>query len=223
MIGIVVPACNEEDYLEACLKAIQQAIQSLAPVNRHVHVLVVLDSCTDRSLEIVQNAGMDYLECDFRCVGKARDIGVRHMIQLGATWIACTDADSCVDENWLVQQLNHQPADVICGVVEVDSWQDFSAITQKNYLQHYQDVMNHSHIHGANLSFSARSYIQSGGFKALSSHEDVQLIKRMMSMDLKVIWSNLVRVKTSSRVKGRVPEGFSSFLHQLERTGIAVK
>jgi Glycosyl transferase family 2 len=218
MIGIVIPACNEEHYLQDCLNAIQNAVEALPDTKTKVQVLVVLDSCNDRSLEIVQHAGVDYLECNFHCVGKVRDLGVRHMIRLGVTWIACTDADSCVDSQWLLQQLNHQPADAICGVVEVDSWKKFSALTRKNYLAHYQDTMDHSHIHGANLSFSAISYIQSGGFEALSSHEDVQLIKRMIDMDFNVIWSNLVRVKTSSRLHGRAPEGFANFLYQLEHS-----
>ena len=95
-----------------------------------MHILGVLDSCTDQSLQIVQRAGVDYFQINFRFVGKARDLGVRHMINSGATWIACTDADSCVDTQWLLQQLNHQPADAICGVVEVDSWRNFSLLSR---------------------------------------------------------------------------------------------
>ena len=83
--------------------------------------------------------------------------------------------------------------------------------------------MKHSHIHGANLSFSSTAYIQAGGFKALYCHEDIHLVKQMLSLDLKIIWSNLVRVKTSSRLNARAPEGFASFLQQLEMTSRAVE
>lgn len=223
MIGIVIPACNEEQYLEKCLHYIHLAIQALPTLSQEVRVLVVLDSCNDQSLEIVQNAGVNYLQCSFRCVGKARDLGVRHLINSGATWIACTDADTWVDTQWLLQQLNHQPADAICGVVEVDSWRNFSILTRKKYLAHYQDVMNHTHIHGANLSFSSVAYLRAGGFKVLCCHEDIHLIKKMQSLNLKIIWSNLVRVKTSSRLNARAPEGFSSFLHQLEITSSSIE
>jgi len=223
MIGIVIPACNEQQYLEKCLHYIRLAIQALPTSSREVRVLVVLDNCNDQSLDIVQNAGVDYLQCNFGCVGKARDLGVCHLINSGATWIACTDADTCVDTQWLLQQLNHQPADAICGVVEVDSWLNFSILTRKKYLAHYQDVMNHTHIHGANLSFSSTAYLQTGGFKALCCHEDVDLIQRMRNLNLKIIWTNLVRVKTSSRLNARAPEGFSSFLHQLEITSRVVE
>ena len=53
MIGIVIPACNEEQYLEECLRSIHLAIHALPTLNKEVRVLVVLDSCTDQSLQIV--------------------------------------------------------------------------------------------------------------------------------------------------------------------------
>lgn len=217
MIGIVIPAHNEEEHLSDCLLAIQQAVDELS-ASVQVRVLVVLDSCTDQSLKLVQRAGINYLQCAVRCVGHARDLGVRTLIATGARWIACTDADSKVDRFWLKQQLSHQPADVICGVVEVDSWQHLSSLTRQRYLQHYCDDMDHRHIHGANLSFSAEAYIKSGGFGALTCHEDVGLVKRMLNLQYKVIWSNRVRVMTSSRLIARTPQGFSTFLKQLETT-----
>lgn len=222
MIGIVIPAHNEAHDLRACLAAIQQSIQLLQlSQEREARVLVVLDNCSDDSLAIVKAAGVAYLSCHFSCVGQTRDFGIRHMIGLGATWIACTDADSCVDPQWLLQQCMHQPTDAICGVVQIDNWHTLSSDTQKQYLNHYQDCMDHRHIHGANLSFSSSAYIQAGGFKALSCHEDVNLVERMQTMNLKIVWSNLVRVTTSSRLDARAPEGFASFLQQLEETPTA--
>lgn len=58
--------------------------------------MVVLDSCTDQSCSIVQRYGVSWIECNYACVGKARDLGIRQLIQNGATWLACTDADSVV-------------------------------------------------------------------------------------------------------------------------------
>ena len=167
-MGIVIPAHNEQDHLLACLTAIQQAIIVIHPFNIPVQVTVVLDRCTDDSLKITQqfyanclpktNVQWQYVECDYQCVGQARALGVQHVIDQGASWIACTDADSQVHLDWLLQQLKQQPADAICGVVEVDSWQHLSLETQHRYVEHYQDRQNHQHIHGANLSFSAKAY-----------------------------------------------------------------
>lgn len=217
MIGIVIPACNEERDLAACLVAIQQAIQRLNMPKHEIKVLVVLDSCTDQSRQIVEQHEVNYIECAVHCVGQARDLGIRQMIERGVTWIACTDADSRVDADWLMAQLQHQPADVICGVVEVDDWGGLSKAAQQDYIAHYQDCMGHSHVHGANLSFSRDAYIQAGGFQALECHEDVDLVKRMQQLNLKIVWSNLVRVTTSSRLDARAPQGFAHFLKQIQQ------
>ena len=136
-----------------------------------------------------------YLCCNVRCVGQTRDLGVRYLIDQGVTWIACTDADRCVHSD-LSQQLLHQPADLICGVVVIDDWQDLSLQTQVLYKAHYQDRMNHRHIHGSNLSFSREAYLKVGGFQGLSCHEDVDLVQRMLTEQCQVVWSNQVRVAT---------------------------
>ncbi|WP_407408798.1 glycosyltransferase [Acinetobacter sp.] len=215
MIGVVIPACNEEQSIKSCLLALQHAIDAVAD-HMQVRVVVVLDSCTDQTLAHVQALNIDYLCCELRCVGQVRDLGVRYLLEQGATWIACTDADSTVSPNWLVSQLNHQPADLICGVVSISDWQDLSQQTQALYQVHYQDRMGHRHIHGANLSFSREAYLKVGGFLGLTCHEDVDLVQRMLAQDFKVLWSNQVRVTTSSRLDGRVDEGFAHFLKNLD-------
>ena len=215
MIGVVIPACNEEDNIKGCLQALKHAIQQLH-IDIEVKVVVVLDSCEDQTLQRVQEFGIEYLSCQLRCVGQARDLGVRHLIAQGVTWIACTDADSCVHPDWLIQQLEHQPADLICGVVMIEDWQNLSAQAQALYQAHYQDRMHHRHIHGANLSFSRDAYLQVGGFQGLSCHEDVDLVQRMQAQRCQIVWTNQVRVTTSSRLEGRVDDGFAHFLKNLQ-------
>lgn len=241
IIGVVIPAYNEEQYLKACLDSIDIAVEQISiyqqslqtkkvpiqsnskkPIqaenafNIEVQVLVVLDNCDDDSLSIVKNATADYLECAVNSVGIARDLGVRLLIAQGADWIACTDADSTVDRLWLVEQIRAQPADVICGVVDVDRWDALSEKTKHEYTSKYQDCMNHTHIHGANLSFSATAYIESGGFPPIPCHEDVKLVEQMQAMNLNITWTNRVRVTTSSRLDARAPEGFAHFLKAIE-------
>ena len=217
-IGIVIPAHNEADSISACLDAIKQAIAQLSS-DIAVQPVVVLDSCDDDTLSKVQNAHVDWLRCEFRCVGKVRDLGVRYLIEQGADWIACTDADSMVEADWLVAQIKHlkaEPTAMICGVVSIDCWDALSENTKQQYLAHYQDCMNHRHIHGANLSFTSQDYVAVGGFDELTCHEDVGLVKKFEQANLSIIWSNLVRVVTSSRLDARADEGFAHFLRGLE-------
>ena len=218
-IGIVIPAHNEAMTIAKCLASLQSAIKQLTSTIK-VYSLVVLDSCTDDTQSIVKAAGVDYLCCDYQCVGQARDIGIRHAIANGATWLACTDADSVVTVDWLAQQIEHQPTDMICGVVDVDSWAHLTAQTREDYIAHYQDKMGHPHIHGANLSFSSDAYLAVGGFSSLPCHEDVDLVRRFEAQSYVITWSNRVRVMTSSRLQARADGGFAVFLNNLEQKNL---
>lgn len=217
-IAIVIPAHNEAATIMDCLTSVQMAISQL-PSTITAYPLIVLDSCTDETLSLVKSAKVEYLTCDYRCVGKVRDLGIRHAIAAGATWLACTDADTLVSADWLAQQVWHskqQPTDMICGVVSVDSWAHLTSQTREAYLTHYQDMMGHRHIHGANLSFSAQAYLVVGGFEPLACHEDVDLVKKFQNQGYLITWSNRVRVTTSSRLQARAAEGFAAFLANLE-------
>ena len=221
-IGIVIPAHNEAMTIAKCLASVRTAIEQL-PSTIKAYPLVVLDNCTDNTQSIVKAAGIDYLCCDYQCVGKVRDIGIRHAITNGATWIACTDADSVVTVDWLAQQIehiSHQLTDMICGVVQVDSWARLTPQTRKAYIAHYQDRMGHHHIHGANLSFSSEAYLAIGGFASIPCHEDVDLVSRFEAQSYGITWSNRVRVMTSSRLQARATEGFAAFLTRLEQNNI---
>lgn len=221
-IAIVIPAHNEAMTIASCLASVQTAIRQL-PSTITVYPLMVLDSCTDDTAFIVKTAGVDYIHAEFRCVGRTRDLGIRHAISHGATWISCTDADTVVNKDWLIQQIEHitqQATDMICGVVSVDSWAHLSPQTQEAYMAHYQDKMGHHHIHGANLSFSAKTYLAVGGFSPLPCHEDVDLVKKFEAQGYTIIWSNRVRVMTSSRLQARASEGFAAFLKNLERSNL---
>lgn len=212
-IGIVIPAHNEEQYLSACLQSIQVAIDNISGYD--VEVIVVLDNCADQSRLIAQSHQINWIECHYACVGKARDLGIRHLIGCGVTWIACTDADTVVSPDWLRYQIQHQPTDAICGTVTLDDLSHLSISKRQKYLAHYKDQMDHAHIHGANLSFSAEVYLLVGGFEPISCHEDVSLIKKLIKHCCNITWSNLVRVTTSSRLNGRAPQGLSYFLNNL--------
>jgi hypothetical protein len=129
-----------------------------------------------------------------------------------------------VEADWLMAQIKHlkaEPTAMICGVVSIDCWDALSERTKQQYLAHYQDCMNHRHIHGANLSFASQDYLAVGGFDELTCHEDVGLVKKFEQANLPIIWSNLVRVVTSSRLDARAKEGFAHFLRGLENQPLA--
>ncbi|MCF5653380.1 glycosyltransferase, partial [Pseudomonas syringae] len=164
MIGILIPVHNEEALLGDCLKAALIAAAHPGLLSEAVTILVVLDSCSDGSAAIAQAYPVQCLEAQARNVGHVRGVGARHLLNQGARWISCTDADSRVAPDWLVAQLA-LGVDAVCGTVTVDAWsEDFDPAAQIRYHQGYEARDGHRHIHGANLGVSAGAYIRAGGF-----------------------------------------------------------
>ncbi len=215
MIGILIPVHNEEALLGECLNAASIAAIHPELQGEAVHILVVLDSCSDASAAIAQAHGVQSLPVQARNVGHARGAGARHLLNQGARWIACTDADSRVAPDWLVAQLA-LGCDAVCGTVTVDAWSEgFDAAAQIRYHQAYEARDGHRHIHGANLGISASAYLQAGGFEPLACHEDVQLVRNLERCGASIAWSHSPQVITSARLDCRSQGGFGDYLKGL--------
>ncbi|UVL16747.1 glycosyltransferase [Pseudomonas atacamensis] len=215
MIGIVIPAHNEEALLDECLRAALRASQHAQLGGEPVEILVVLDSCSDGSAQIVSAYPVLSLQIDARNVGEARATGARLLLERGARWIACTDADSRVADDWLAAQLGLE-ADAVCGTVTVEHWHEsIDEAAQIRYHRHYQAREGHRHIHGANLGVSAEAYRLAGGFKSLTCDEDVQLVRALERSGANIAWSHRPQVHTSARLDSRAKGGFGDFLRNL--------
>ena len=216
MLGIVIPAHNEQDEIEKCLSAASLTAQHLQLRGEHVQILVVLDSCTDNTATIVKKLGFDALVVDAKNVGQARAAGAAVHIANGARWLAFTDADTKVAPDWLVQQLALN-ADVVCGTVTVDDWTPHgkhAALLRWHFQETYTDADGHRHVHGANLGVSTCAYVRAGGFKHLACSEDVALVAALETTGASIAWSARPRVVTSARRVGRAAGGFAAALTQ---------
>jgi glycosyltransferase involved in cell wall biosynthesis len=217
VIGVVVPAHNEQALLGRCLQSLQTAASHPDLCEEPVCIVVVLDACTDASAQIARQYQVINLSIEAHNVGLARRAGAAHAITLGARWLACTDADSCVAPDWLVQQLQHD-ADVVCGTVHLDDWEDYDAAVQSAYHDRYQAGDGHRHIHGANLGICVEAYKRAGGFPPLQAHEDVRLIKTLNEIGARIVWSGTNSVATSARCDPRAHGGFGDYLQRLAKS-----
>lgn len=223
MIGVVIPAHNEERYLEGCLAAIRTAACHPSLRDESVCVAVVLDGCTDGSCDIVarhvQTVGtasylVEGLPVNVRNVGAARAAGAERLLAHGARWLAFTDADTRVSPDWLVAQLQ-LGADAVCGTVDVDDWSLHhadAASLRRHFDARYLDADGHRHIHGANLGVCAAAYRRAGGFSALACSEDVALVAALERCGARLAWSAAPRVTTSARTDARARGGFGDTL-----------
>jgi glycosyltransferase involved in cell wall biosynthesis len=211
----VVPAHNEEDFIDRCLTALTNAARLLRTHHPRVRsrIVVVADTCTDDTARITATyPGVDALSLHARSVGAARAEGVDLALQTfrhdpefeptGSTgWIRNTDADSAVPDNWFLAQFEFAQSgpDVIVGTVRPD----FSDLTPQQIrawkLRHTPSSAN-GHIHGANLGVRAPAYIAAGGFHADPKHEDLHLVSERL-VALLMSQANFVGLPGPAKVK----------------------
>jgi len=218
---VVVPAHNEFSTLSRCLSAIGTAATALVVPTS---VVVVLDACDDGSESLAGQFGPDvhFLPVDERNVGAARAAGFRYAQSvLGCTgprtWYATTDADTEVSSDWLVRQLG-SAADMVLGVVRVGQWRHHSDEVAERYEARYRaEASRHRHVHGANMGFGADPYWRVGGFAALASGEDADLVERFQAAGCQIHWDDTLWVTTSDRQNGRAPGGFADHLEEVSQ------
>ncbi|MEZ2293582.1 glycosyltransferase family 2 protein [Variovorax sp. RCC_210] len=214
MIGVVIPAHNECERIGAALAAVQLAAAHPALAGEAVEVVVVLDSCSDATEDVVLAHGVARLSLTARNVGIARARGAELCIEAGARWLAFTDADTVVSPDWLVMQLAEQ-ADAVCGCVAVEDWSVHGTEgerVQAHFDSRYTHADGHRHVHGANLGVAAEAYRRAGGFAPLACSEDVALVESLTAIGARIAWSAGPRVTTSARTDARARGGFGDTL-----------
>lgn len=218
MIGIVVPAHDEEVLIEDCVQSLIKAATHPDLAQEAVRIIVVLDDCRDRTGMLARSLGVHTIDVRLKNVGFARQAGAKVALGHGARWLAFTDADSVVAPDWLASQLALN-ADAVCGTVAVEDWGAYGERMHRHFQLTYTDADGHAHIHGANLGVSAAAYATAGGFLGLKTAEDVALVEALRASGAKIAWSRSPRVITSVRPNFKAPDGFGATLARIERLG----
>jgi len=214
-IVVVIPARDEESTIGAALDAVDRAARSADGIN--VDVAVVANGCADRTAELARAHGARVLTRSTPNVGGARADGAAWALSDGpdGLWLACTDADSVVPADWLVEHVRAAEVgfDVFLGTVTLtdddayrhESWASAYALTAT-----VNDT--HGHVHGANLGVRATTYVRVGGFHDLVAHEDANLVGRLRAMGAAITWASHVPVLTSARHDPRAMNGVGTDL-----------
>jgi cellulose synthase/poly-beta-1,6-N-acetylglucosamine synthase-like glycosyltransferase len=222
-IGVVIPARNEECLLPRCLRSVLRSIAQL-PASVTADIIVVVDSSDDRTYDVACEilGGLGLVErTDAGSVGEARALAVqlaleRHNGSPDTCWLANTDADCCVPESWLLDQLllAAQGVEAVAGIVDVDSFEghhfDVAERFRTSYILHEDGT--HPHVHGANFGVRADAYLRAGGWGSLVTAEDHDLWNRLRHTGSWRLSATDVKVTTSGRRIGRAPHGFAAAL-----------
>lgn len=220
---VVVPVHNEAGLLGDCLASLARAHTFISGENVEVRTVVVLDACSDSSQVIAARHagsfdGVRVLTVDHRNVGAARAAGFASERTSGSdTWLLTTDADTIVGQSWLAGHLRYarRGARSVAGTVTVDFEMGFTAENRALYEADYHAVPGHRHVHGANIGVLERDYWAIGGFRPLTTDEDVDLIHRLANSGVRCVHAADVAVTTSGRLLGRTPGGFSGHLRDV--------
>jgi cellulose synthase/poly-beta-1,6-N-acetylglucosamine synthase-like glycosyltransferase len=220
-VGVVIPAHDEELTIETCILSVLRSL-STGGVEKH-WIVVVADHCTDRTIERARRAlrgAGEVLEVRAHSAGAARRAGAARVLQHWHTldhaeiWLANTDADSYVREDWVTVQLGlaDEGVTAVAGIVHLDAAGSAAAheAFRRSYLTSAQGT--HTHVHGANLSVRADAYEDVGGWSNLALAEDHCLWGRLRSRGWRVSSPVSSVVITSSRLQGRAKGGFADTL-----------
>lgn len=227
-VVVVIPAHDEAARLGRLLASMSLARRRVSE-KVSTSCVVVADACTDRTAEVARcflTGGQDVLEeVEVRSVGRARQRGVASAIEghedLRRVWIANTDADTVVPDNWLTAQLRlaNSGYDAVAGTVtllEDDDWCPTVA-ARFEHAYRWPPGTPHPHIHGCNLGVRASTYLEVGGWSERCSAEDGDLWRRLKT-HARVLSSAESRVATSARMHGRAPDGFAGHLVSLDQS-----
>ncbi len=96
--SVVIPAHNEEAYIDKCLRGICKAAKHAAP--DRVQIIVVANRCTDRTAQIAKRYGALVIENDDRHISRIRNAGAK---AAEGEILVTIDADSVMTEHALCE------------------------------------------------------------------------------------------------------------------------
>jgi glycosyltransferase involved in cell wall biosynthesis len=223
LLGVVVPAHNEQDLLPSCLASLRRAGRAVR--GTPVHLVVVADASRDRTAQVARRRGAAVITTDARSVGAARAAGVREVLRRAAhldpadVWLATTDADTLVPPCWLREQARYANRgwDAVAGTIRIAAWSGHQPGTRSLFHSRYgRGTGPHSHVHGANLGFRAAAYLRAGGFPDVPTGEDRALVAALAAAGSQVLRTRALTVLTSARRDSRAPHGFADYLAGLD-------
>lgn len=232
-VAVVIPACNEQQRVGRCMASVLGAVAGTGRAGPPVTVVLAADSCTDATVATARRAWsataqqrragptaeLVVIQGTWGSAGGARAAAARTAVELTRPhWLASTDADTAVPENWLAHQLEraHHGVDAVLGTVEPDPRDCPAAVTRLWHREHeLRD--GHPYIHGANLGVRTESFLAAGGFASVATGEDEALVAALRARGARIEATDRIRAITSGRLRGRAELGFAHHLLNLAR------
>ena len=198
-ISIVIPVYNEEDTLEACLSSIES--QTVKPDE----VIVVNNNSTDNSILIASKFDfVTIISENSQGIASARSTGFNYA---KSDIIGRIDADTVMERDWvenLYKIFSDESISAVSGKVDYYDgiWPSLNGKVDNFFRQRLSQKMSLDlFLYGANMAITKKSWKQISSQVCVNNdiHEDIDLSIHLLAQNLKIIYSNDLKVKISCR------------------------
>ena len=178
-VSVVIPAHNEEGYIDKCIDSIRTSANE---AGIPTEIVVVCNRCTDSTADIAESLGAKVIENDSRCIAAVRNIGI--CAALGPI-IITIDADSCMPQSAIceVEEKLESGKYIGGGAIPVFDRASLGIFFSTLYVAwNLAPVMikNRAALSGGMFWFNKADYETVGGFdEQLVSLEDMDFAVRM--------------------------------------------
>ncbi len=203
-ISVIIPAYNEEKYIEKTLKSIQK-------LDRKPDELIVVDSgSTDKTVKIARSLGAEILAVKQRGIGLARNSGLK---KAKGDIVAFTDADTVVPKDWLTKIEETLADPKVVGVYGIFTVPDGELLYRLHiaytgaWLNRIYYLFGILMAPGQNMAFKRKVGIAAGGFpEDFIIAEDIEMMSRLKKKGKVIFRQDLVVVSSGRRGKEGAPQ-----------------
>ncbi|MCL4416910.1 MAG: glycosyltransferase family 2 protein [Actinobacteria bacterium] len=203
-ISVVIPAHNEEKYIERCLKSLMDQDEKAD------EIIVVNSNCTDRTIEICKNYPVTILDEFEKGIIPARNKGFN---AASGEIIARCDADTIVPKDWIKKIKQHFINKDIVAVGGPVMFFDLplkTPLLANGYSVAHKKLYKNHVLLGANMAVKKSAWDEIKNKTALKDkhvHEDIDLAFLLGTVG-EVLFDRKMVMSTSGRRIKKKPHSF---------------
>ena len=211
---VQIPCLNEEQTLAATVKDIPRKIAGIDCVE----VLVIDDGCTDRTVAVAREIGVDHIIrfSGNRGLGHAFAAGIDHCLMLGADIIVNTDGDNQYagsDIPKLVEPILTGQADMVIGDRQPGTIPHFSSYKKKLQMLGSHVVSKLAGIQVPDVASGFRAYSREAAMSLVSSTDFDHTVDHVIQAGRRRIITKNVTIRTNEKFReSRLFSGIWSFV-----------
>jgi len=189
LVSIIIPAHNEEEYIEKTLLSIASSLY------RNYELIVVCDSCTDNTEQISKKYTHKVYAVNFKNTAEARNFGVSKAV--GNIFIF-SDADTVCSDNYISSIVASVDDCFDYGCSRVIS--ETGTLWGRFMIGRFNNYFRGSKTFGGNCFVSRVCFLKVEGFDiSMTKGEDTDLGERLLKSGAKYIFLKNSYIITSER------------------------